>query len=114
MLGLKQNAVPMEEQKMLPVGFNKSKKAPLFFLPKTEITAKMQALSTVQCYGKNPWPEIDKLQAWMVSAETSAFMKMGGLGVVASELPEAYNKEYGASGDNVIIVTPLYVGDTGK
>ena len=114
MVELIQNAVPMKEHKMLSLGFNKSKKTPRFFLPKTDITAQMQSLSTVQCYGKNPWPEIDKLQAWMVSAETSAFMKMGGLGVVASELPEAYNKEYGALGDNIIIVTPLYVGDTGK
>ena len=54
------------------------------------------------------------INAWMISSETATFMKLGGLGVVATELPEAFNATYAANGDKITVVTPLYEGDTGR
>lgn len=50
----------------------------------------------------------------MISAETGTFMKWGGLGMVASELPEAFNKCFASQGNEMSVVTPLYKGNTGK
>ena len=50
----------------------------------------------------------------MISSETATFMKWGGLGMVASELPEAFNACFGKDGHSLTVVTPLYLGDTGK
>lgn len=100
--------------KMLPENFNHKKKPLHYSLPATPIIKELQNLGKKQCLGKNPWPEQDKIRAWMISAETALFMKMGGLGMVASELPEAYNRVYAAAGDDIKVVTPLYVGNTGK
>ena len=50
----------------------------------------------------------------MISSETATFMKWGGLGMVASELPEAFNNCFGQNGDVLTVVTPMYLGDTGK
>lgn len=50
----------------------------------------------------------------MMSAETATFMKWGGLGMIASELPEAFNKTFGKLGDKMTVVTPMYLGDTKK
>ncbi len=100
--------------KMLPPAFNRKKNSQRFLVPTTYITREIQQLARSQCYGKETWPLSGKLEAWMVTAETAVFMKMGGLGVIASELPEAYNRTYGKEGDNIKVVTPLYVGDTGK
>lgn len=67
-----------------------------------------------QCEGKEKWPEIKNIDAWMISSETATFMKLGGLGVVATELPEAFNATYAPNGDKITVVTPLYEGDTGR
>ena len=100
--------------KMLSENFNR-KKTPLHYsLPITQNIKEIQNLGKIQCLGKNPWPDLDVVHAWMISAETAVFMKMGGLGMIASELPEAYNRVYGEKGDNIKVVTPLYVGNTGK
>lgn len=53
-----------------------------------------------------------KINAWMISSETATFMKVGGLGVVATELPEAFNSAFSSQGDKISVVTPLYLGDT--
>ena len=71
-------------------------------------------LAEWQCCGTKKWPNIEKINAWMISSETATFMKMGGLGVVATELPEAFNATYAAQGDKITVVTPLYVGNTGR
>lgn len=73
--------------KPLPKNFNKKK----FILSYNVVTnpnlLEIQNLSRKQCLGKTPWPEIDKIDAWMISSETATFMKWGGLGMIASELP---------------------------
>ena len=50
----------------------------------------------------------------MISAETATFMKWGGLGMVASELAESFNACFGENGHFCTVVTPLYLGNTGK
>ena len=110
----KLESLKMGDFKMLMPDFNRKKKAPHYLLPKTPNLKKMQTLAKAQCLGANPWPEIDKVKAWMISAETAQFMKMGGLGMIASELPEAYNRMYANEGDEIKVVTPLYLGNTGK
>ena len=66
-----------------------------------------------QCLNEN-WPKIKTVNAWMITAETATFMKWGGLGMVASELPENFNNVFGKDGHNISIVCPMYIGDTGK
>ena len=78
------------------------------------IKVKPEFLARYKELHANPWPEIDKVKDWMISAETAQFMKMGGLGMIASELPEAYNRMYAGEGDDIKVVTPLYLGNTGK
>ncbi len=75
---------------------------------------EIQNLGKKQCLGKTPWPEVDKINAWMITSETASFMKWGGLGMVASELPEAFNACFGKDGHSLTIVTPMYLGNTGK
>lgn len=104
----------MSSFKMLSKGFNHKKVAQRFFLPTTNINHEIQQLARTQCNGKENWPQSNPLNGWMVTAETATFMKMGGLGVIASELPEAYNRTYGDEGDNLKVVAPLYLGDTGR
>ncbi len=67
-----------------------------------------------ECLGLKEWPEMAEINAWMLSAETATFMKSGGLGMVASELPENFNKTFEHLNHQMTIVTPMYEGDTGK
>ena len=78
-----------------------------------EIT-ELSACAEKQCVGAQVWPKIKNINAWMISSETATFMKVGGLGVVATELPEAFNATYASQGDKITVVTPLYVGNTGR
>lgn len=99
---------------MLQDGFNKKKS---IFVPNTDRNSTFNAIQNVaknQCMGKNPWPNIYQIDAWMLSAETATFMKWGGLGMVASELPENFNLAFGRNGHHIKIVTPMYIGNTGK
>lgn len=57
---------------------------------------------------------IQTVNAWMMSAETATFMKLGGLGMVASELPENFNFAFKKEKHQISILTPMYLGDTGK
>lgn len=60
------------------------------------------------------WEQKKQQNIWMVSAETNNFMKIGGLGVVASDLPEAFNSLFKASKEkSMTVVTPLYLGKGG-
>lgn len=102
--------------RMLPKDFNK-KKININVSYSTTTNPNLQEiqnLSKIQCFGKKPWPEINKINAWMISAETATFMKGGGLGMIASELPTAFNDAFGAEGEKLTVVTPLYLGDTKK
>lgn len=98
----------------LPRDFNKKELS--FSYPATDSKniLKIRSLSEEQCLGKGVWPKIDIVNSWMISAETRTFMKWGGLGMIASELPEAFNKCFGDEGHCLSVLTPLYVGDTKK
>ncbi len=100
--------------KMLPKGFNKKKFNITYTVATNSNLQEIQNLSKTQCHVKKNWPQIDKIRGWMISAETATFMKWGGLGVIASELPEAFNDSFAAKGSSLTVVTPLYCGDTKK
>lgn len=100
--------------KPLPKAFNKKKFALSYGVVNNQVLSEIQNLAKKQCLGKNPWPEINNINSWMITAETATFMKWGGLGMIASELPEAFNAVYGKNGDKLSVVTPLYLGNTGK
>ena len=100
--------------KPLAKDFNKKKFTVAYGVTSNPNLQEIQNLSKVQCLGKKPWPQIKQVRAWMLTAETATFMKWGGLGMIASELPEAFNKCFGKEGDEVLVVTPMYLGDTGK
>lgn len=111
------NAVNFDIQnqlKPLSKAFNKKKLVLSYGVVNDPILSEIQNLSKKQCMGKSAWPEIEKINSWMISAETATFMKWGGLGMIASELPEAFNQVFGKKGDRLSVVTPLYLGDTKK
>ena len=74
--------------------------------------SSLRELSKKQGTKPSSWPDLKNIDAWMISSETATFMKVGGLGVVATELPEAFNRTFSSGGDKISVVTPLYLGDT--
>lgn len=100
--------------KPLPKNFNFKKFSLTFSVVNNPNLTEIQNLGRRQCLGKSEWPLAGNVNAWMITAETATFMKWGGLGMVASELPEAFNRSFAGDGDVVSVVTPLYAGDTGK
>ncbi len=111
------NAVNFDVQNQLrplPKAFNKKKFVLSYNVVNNPILSEIQNLSKKQCLGKNLWPEIQKINSWMISAETATFMKWGGLGMIASELPEVFNHVFGKNGEQLSVVTPMYLGDTKK
>ena len=111
------NAVNFDVQNQLrplPKAFNKKKFVLSYNVVNNPILSEIQNLSKKQCLGKNPWPEIQKINSWMISAETATFMKWGGLGMIASELTEVFNHVFGKNGEQLSVVTPMYLGDTKK
>ncbi len=98
----------------LPATFNKKKFSLTYQVPSTPHILEIQNLGKNQCLGKTAWAPISKVNGWMLSAETATFMKAGGLGMIASELPDIFNVKYGKLGENIKVVTPLYIGNTGK
>lgn len=99
---------------LLPDNFNKAKFSISYGVVKNPLLRELQNLGKDQCFGKNYWPKIEKVNGWMITAETATFMKIGGLGMIASELPEAFNRKYNIFGEKLTVVTPLYLGDTKK
>ncbi len=99
---------------MLEKFFNKKKFIVNYAVTTNPNLLEIQNLSRKQCLGKTPWPQLEQIEAWMISAETATFMKWGGLGMIASELPEAFNRTFGAQKHKVTVVTPMYLGDTKK
>ena len=104
----------LQSTTFLPATFNKKKFILNYTVPTTPHILEMQNLGRNQCLNKNPWQEIDKVNGWMLSAETATFMKAGGLGMIASELPDIFNLKYGKDAEKITVITPMYLGDTGK
>ena len=98
----------------LPNDFNKKKFAVSYSPVSNPYLKDIQNSARKTCLGKIEWPQIDTISTWMVTAETATFMKWGGLGMVASELAESFNCCFGKDGHSCTIVTPLYLGNTGK
>ena len=99
---------------MLQKDFNKKKSLSSLKKVYDSDFAMLQKIASKQCLGQTPWPEINTIDAWMLTAETATFMKWGGLGMVASELPENFNKTFEHLNHKISIVTPMYEGNTGK
>ncbi len=108
------NSDLLQSTTFLPSNFNKKKFTITYSVPTNPFALEIQNLAKNQCLGKNTWPKLNKINAWMLSAETATFMKAGGLGMIASELPEAFNRQHANKGEIISVVTPLYIGDTKK
>lgn len=98
----------------LPENFNKRKFLVNYGVPQDELLGRMQNMSKRQCLNNKEWPLVEQINAWMISAETATFMKCGGLGMVASELPENFNHVFADGHHEISIITPMYLGNTGK
>ena len=90
-------------------GINFSGTVPVHFELSEELKQALKTEATRRIEGQYPWPEIKNPKGWMVSCETQNFMKTGGLGEVATQLSDAYNRKRGKGA--MTIVTPLYVGN---
>ena len=108
------NSDILQSTAFLPSKFNKKKFTITYTVPANPFALEIQNLGKNQCFGKTPWNVAEKIKGWMLSAETATFMKAGGLGMIASELPEAFNRRYNPDNESMTVVTPLYVGDTKK
>ena len=104
----------LQSTTLLPSKFNKKKFIVTYTVPSSPYALEIQNSGKNECFGKALWPHNEKINAWMLSAETATFMKAGGLGMIASELPEAFNRRYGDYGEQIAVVTPMYLGDTKK
>ena len=82
------------ETGFLAQNFNRKKNYNVFNKTNDVCRLNLQNMAKNQCLGKSKWPEITNVNAWMLSAETATFMKWGGLGMVASELPENFNRTF--------------------
>ena len=102
------------ETGFLAQNFNRKKNYNVFNKTNDVCRLNLQNMAKNQCLGKSKWPEITNVDAWMLSAETATFMKWGGLGMVASELPENFNRTFLNQNHKISIFTPMYLGNTGK
>lgn len=72
--------------------------------------SKIRNEASSRINGTRPWPKMDKINAWMVTAETDEFKSDGGLGKVAADLPNSFNKKFNKDKDNLMsVITPMYV-----
>ena len=99
---------------LLPADFNKKKFSITYSVPSSPFALELQNLGKRQCLGSSKWTDPKKISGWMISAETATFMKAGGLGMIASELPEAFNRKFSSQDETITIITPMYLGDTKK
>ena len=99
---------------LLASDFNKKKLNITYSVPSSPFALEIQNLGKQQCLGKKAWKNVEKIKGWMLSAETATFMKAGGLGMIASELPEAFNSKYSTQNECITVITPMYLGDTKK
>jgi glycogen synthase len=98
----------------LPNNFNKKKINQVYKKENDLLLNQMLNVAKEQCLGSNNWVFNGQINGWMITAETATFLKCGGLGMVGSELPENFNNIFAADKHEIKIVTPLYIGDTGK
>lgn len=98
---------PIEQQGFQPYGKSFSVEG---FRPGLSKYAKSKITNEAakRITGEYQWPKIDKIDAWMVTAETSDFMSDGGLGQVATDLPESFNSKRSDRG-KITVVTPMYL-----
>lgn len=75
---------------------------------------KIRTEATNRIYGLNNWPQIDHINAWMVTAETDRFMPVGGLAKVAADLPNSFNRRFNNNQDQMFVVTPMYTDKNKK
>ncbi|MBQ9234957.1 MAG: glycogen/starch synthase [Alphaproteobacteria bacterium] len=104
----------LQSTTFLPSTFNKKKFSLSYQVPSTPRTLEIQNSGRSQVFGRNPWHPIERINGWMLSAETATFMKAGGLGMIASELPDIFNLHHSSQGETLRVVTPMYIGNTGK
>lgn len=72
--------------------------------------SKIYNEASTRINGSRPWPKIENINAWMVTAETDEFKSDGGLGKVAADLPNSFNKKFNKDSKNFMsVVTPMYV-----
>lgn len=107
------NQFPIQQTSVKPAGKNFSVDV---FRPGISSYAewKISTAATDRIYGRHPWPKIDHINAWMVTAETDKFMSIGGLGKVAADLPNSFNKRFKNGDDKMFNITPLYTDNNRK
>ena len=94
----------------LPFDFNKHKFTLPYGIPQNIWLNQIQNMAKRQCLNES-WPQLECVNAWMITAETATFMKWGGLGMVASELPENFNTVFGGRGHKIYADSGVYVSD---
>lgn len=101
--------IPMAQTLVTPYGQNFDVNA---FAPTLSDYAKHKILNeaTSRINSTRPWPKIENINAWMVTAETDEFKSDGGLGKVAADLPNSFNKKFKNDPKNSMsVITPMYV-----
>ena len=79
-----------------------------------KLRKEFQTAATNKIMTKPGW-NIPDPKVWMITAESSTFMKTGGLGNVAVDLPKAFNNEFkNDPNKSMTIVKPLYLNKTNK
>lgn len=104
----------LQSTTLLPSNFNKKAFTITYSDTDNPYAREIQNAASNACLGKKPWNNPAKINGWMISAETETFMKAGGLGMIASELPQAFNRHYAEKGEHIAVVMPMYQGNTGK
>ena len=101
--------IPMAQTLVKPYGFDFDVDA---FSPTLSDYAKSKIYNEAssRINGTRPWPKIENINAWMVTAETDEFKSDGGLGKVAADLPNSFNKRFNKDNKNFMsVITPMYV-----
>ena len=101
--------IPMEQTLVRPYGQNFDVDV---FKPTLSDYAKNKIYNEAssRIFGTRPWPKIDNINAWMVTSETNEFKSDGGLGKVAEDLPNSFNKRFNKDNKNFMsVITPMYV-----
>ena len=101
--------IPMKQGYVRPYGMNFDVTA---FSPTLSDYSKykIQNQSISRINAERPWPKIEDIEAWMVTAETDEFKSDGGLGKVAADLPNSFNKRFKKDEKNYMsVITPMYV-----
>ena len=101
--------IPMSETLVKPYGqdFDVTVFAPTL---SDYAKSKIYNESSSRINANRQWPKIENINAWMVTAETEEFKSDGGLGKVAADLPNSFNKKFNTDKDNYMsVITPMYV-----